>query len=329
VILELSLLAGGLLAGVFLFWWLVRRSSGHDASFRLLEQTMSNQLRQFSELVDRRLQANVAAMNESERSVRTVLNSLGKLEHATAALQQTNQEITNFQLLLSAPKVRGSFGEILLANLLADVLPSDRYQLQYTFRNSRDIADAIIRLQDDYLVAIDAKFPLANFKTDRKAFLRDVKTHISAIASKYIVPAEKTLDYAFMYIPLEGVYYETMVHDPHETSLWEFCLRHKVIPVSPNSFLAYLQTILIGLRGLKLEKQTKDILRYLGQLQQDMTAFSKDFAMIGTHLTHAKNRYDDSTRRLDRLANRLDQLGDSSTNTDAALPEQSPESPDS
>jgi len=142
----------------------------------------------------------------------------------------------------------------------------------------------------------------------RRTFIRDVKKHIVDIARKYISSNEKTLDYAFMYIPIEGVYYETMVHDADGGSLWEFCLASKVVPVSPNSFLAYLQTVLIGLRGMKIEQQTKEILEYIGQLRQDFGKFADDFTTVGKHLGNAKTKYDDSVRRLDKLSNRFEQI---------------------
>lgn len=323
----------GLLAGVAVFWlWQRRAHSGEDpgAVVATLQREISNRLDRVTQQIDQRLRDNVHAMNESksflaarvsstEKTVREVSSGLGRLEQATAALQRTNEEITSFQKLLKAPKIRGSFGEVMLTNLLADVLPHDRYETQFTMQ-SGDIADAIIRLQDGYIVAVDAKFPLANYElhmregegaakeTARKQSMRDFKKHITDISRKYIVPREKTLDYAFMYIPVEGVYYETMVHDPGGETLWEFCLSNRVIPVSPNSFLAYLQTVLVGLRGMKIQQQAQEILQTLGQVRRDFKVFSEDFVMVGKHLSNAKNRFDDSSRRLDKFSNRLDQI---------------------
>lgn len=328
---EILILIIGLAAGLFLAWLLWHRSAAPDPNFHQLEQALAARLDQVTSHIERRLSDNVHAINESksfitnqlhhsERTARDVSAGLGKLEQATAALQRTNQEISSFQNMLKHPKIRGGFGEVLLANLLADVLPHDRYHLQYTFPGTGEIADAVILLQDGYRVAVDAKFPLANYqlmvgaadsdakKNLRRAFFRDIKKHIHDISTKYIVPQAKTLDYAFMYIPVEAVYYETMIHDQEEETLWEFCLHHKVIPVSPNSLLAYLHTVLIGLRGMKVEQQAKEILAHLGQMRQDFGQFAKDFSMIGSHLNNAKNRYDDSSRRLDKFSNRLEHI---------------------
>lgn len=337
---EILLTIIGAAAGAIVVWFLLKKqapqtdSSLHERLDRMMAQ------------VDHKLSQNIVAMNESksfladrvnaaERSVRAVSTGLGQLTQATTAIQRANEEIISFQNMLKSPKIRGSFGEVLLGNLLGDVLPSDRYEIQYTFGNSGETADAIIKLQDNYIVAVDAKFPLANYQAMqgendrdekqalRRIFLRDVKKHIKDISQKYIVPQAKTLDYAFMYIPVETVYYEMMVHESEgevsegddPSSLWQFCLAHKVVPVSPNSFLAYLQTILIGLRGMKIEKQAKEILQHLGQLRQDFGKFSEDYSMIGTHLTNAKNKYEASTRRLDKFTNRLEQIDTSTSAT--------------
>lgn len=332
---QILFLVLGVGAGALLVWFLIRRQSQshHPMNDTLIamQQFMGEQLHHMSEQMDRRLQENVRAMNESkdflanrvsaaEKSVRSVSAGLGKLEQATSTLQRTSDEIATFQKMLRNPKIRGSFGEVLLTSLLSEVLPKDRFSLQYTFSDTGEIADAIIQLQDGHIVAIDAKFPLANYeqfvheqdeqkkRALRREFVRDVKKHISDISKKYISPHEKTLDYAFMYIPIEGVYYETIVHDVDGTSLWEFCLVNHVIPVSPNSFLAYLHTVLVGLRGMKIEQQAREILEHIGQLRKDFGAFAKDFSTVGSHLTNAKNRFDDSARRLDKFTNRLDQI---------------------
>lgn len=331
---ELLLLLLGIGLGAALIWFLTRRTSGNHPSvgeqFNQFQHVVGEELGRLRDQLDRRLAENARAMDDSknflagrvsdsERTARAISSRLGQLDEAVRSMHQTNTQIANFQQMLTNPKIRGSFGEVLLTNLLSEVLPTDRFQLQYAYQN-REIADAIIHLQDGYIVAIDAKFPLSNYQqyqqlededqaqAMRKNFIRDVKKHITDISKKYISSQEKTLDYAFMYIPVEGVYYETMVKDADGTSLWEFCLKHRIIPVSPNSLLAYLQTVLVGLRGMKVEQQAREILTHLGQLRQDFNKFADDFATVGSHLNHAKNRYDHSARRLDRFTSRLEQI---------------------
>jgi DNA recombination protein RmuC len=178
--------------------------------------------------------------------------------------------------------------------------------------------DAVIRLGNS-LVPVDAKFPLENFKRVREAvtdddrlrarrlFVADVKKHVDAIAGKYILPDEGTYDFALMYIPAENVYYETIIKDDGwgEKNLSHYALSKRVIPVSPNSFYAYLQAIVLGLKGMRIEDRAKEIIQYLSRLQGDFARFRDDFALIGKHMGHAESSYQNAERRLDQFAQKL------------------------
>jgi DNA recombination protein RmuC len=169
------------------------------------------------------------------------------------------------------------------------------------------------------LVPVDAKFPLENFKriteaaTDedksraKKQFVVDVKKHIDAIAAKYILPDEGTYDFALMYIPAENVYYETIIRDEAaaEKSLCHHAMSQRVIPVSPNSFYAYLQAIVLGFKGMKIEDRAKEILQYLGRLQGDFARFRDEFALLGKHVGHAQSSYQNADRRLEQFSQKL------------------------
>ena len=308
---NLSIFLFGLVLGAAVLWFIFKSGSSKKDTLRQLndlQRNVTDSLDRMSASIERRLTENVHAMNESksflanrvhqtEKTVREVSSSLGKLENATSALKNSTAEIINFQQLLKSPKIRGGFGEVLLTNLLNDVLPSDRYSIQYTMPDSGEIADAVIKLQDGYIVAIDAKFPLSNFEIYAKeqdkhtknklrtALMRDLKKHVTDISKKYISPQDKTLDYAFMYIPVESIYYETMIHHADSDNMWEFCLKQKVVPVSPNSFLAYLQTILVGLRGMKIQQQAREIMASISQFRID---FKKYFRKIEKKLVTEK-----------------------------------------
>ncbi|HSG05234.1 MAG TPA: DNA recombination protein RmuC, partial [Nitrospiria bacterium] len=171
----------------------------------------------------------------------------------------------------------------------------------------------------------DSKFPLENFKrvidaqndderkAARKKFTTDVKKHIDAIADKYILPDEGTFPFALMYIPAENVYYETIIKDEkfgEEKSLSAHALGRKVIPVSPNSLFAYLQAIVMGLKGLQIEKSAREIIDHLERLRGDFEKFRKDFEIIGSHLNNARGKYDDAEKRLDRFGDRLISAGE-------------------
>lgn len=143
----------------------------------------------------------------------------------------------------------------------------------------------------------------------RKRFVSDVKKHIGEIAKKYILPDEGTYDFALMYIPAENIYYETILKDEslgEERSIFSSAMKKRVIPVSPNSFYAYLQVIVQGLKGLQIEKSAREIFQRITRLQGDLTRFKKDFEVLGTHLVHAKTKYDDADKRLDRFADKLE-----------------------
>jgi len=246
-----------------------------------------------------------------------VKEQLGRLEETNKQIYEISKDISSLQELLRAPKFRGSMGETLLENLLAQVLPKDHYSMQYRFR-SGDAVDAVIRL-GERLVPVDAKFSLENFQkmldvadepaknSFRKKFIQDVRNRVDEIAAKYILPAENTYDFALMYVPAENVYYEVIIKE----DLFSYGMSKKVIPVSPNTFYAYLQVICLGLKGLKIEENAKAILKNLSTLTLEIGKFKEDFDILGTHLSNASTKYNDSQKRLDRFSDRLTNIQDS------------------
>ncbi len=247
-----------------------------------------------------------------------VKESLGKLTQRAEQIQEVGKDVSSLQELLRAPKFRGGFGELLLERLLADILPKDNYKIQHRFENGETV-DAVIRVGGK-LVPIDAKFPLAGFKgivaveseeeqeSLRKEFTRNIKKHIEDV-SKYILPDEGTFDFALMYIPAENIYYETIIRGTGEGDIFSYSLNKKVIPVSPNSFYAYLQVIVQGLKGLHFEKEAGEILSYVKRLQGDFGDFQHDYGVVGEHIRHAANKYDEASRKLTRFGDKLQLTG--------------------
>ena len=239
-----------------------------------------------------------------------VNKSLGELKQQTQQVQEVGKNIASLQEILRAPKPRGGLGELFLERLLADSLPINYYELQYKFRNGETV-DAVVRIGEN-LVPVDSKFPIEDFERVVKAetkeeqlslqwqFIRTVKKHIEDVA-KYILPDEKTFDFALMYVPAENIYYETMC----QSDIHACCMQKKVFLVSPNSFNAYLQVIVLGLRGLQIEKTARDILGYLGRLQGDLKGFQEDYNTLGKHLRNATAKYGDAERELDRFSEKL------------------------
>jgi DNA recombination protein RmuC len=169
------------------------------------------------------------------------------------------------------------------------------------------------------LVPVDSKFPLENFKRiidttveeDRarvkRQFAADVKKHIDAIATKYILPDEGTYDFALMYIPAENVYYEIIIKDDstEEKSLSFYAMSKRVVPVSPNCFYAYLQAIVLGLKGMTIEQRAKEIIECLSRLQGDFTRLRDEFGVLGKHLGHAQSSYQSAEKRVEQLGQKL------------------------
>jgi DNA recombination protein RmuC len=318
----------------------VTRTAVHDemAKFRgevtqqvsHLQVEVATALREVTAEVNRQLQGGMTLMQEAQRSmgrrldeatraVTEVHGQLGALGESTRRMEQVGRDIAGLEQILRAPKIRGGFGETLLERLLAEILPTENYRLQHGFR-SGDKVDAAVVVANR-LVPVDSKFPLENFRRMleepdeerrrqvRRAFLRDVRGRVDEIARKYIVPDENTFDFALMYIPAENVYYEVILREESgEDSLLGYSLSRRVVPVSPNSFYAYLQVILLGLRGLRIEQNAREILGILGRLQADATRVREHFDTLGRHITNAKNKYDEAATSLARLEGKIEDV---------------------
>jgi DNA recombination protein RmuC len=237
------------------------------------------------------------------------------------------KELGRLEQALRPPKARGGFGELLLENLLRDRLPRDAYELQYTFAGGERV-DAVIRAEQ--LVPVDAKFPLDNFERMttaeseaeqelyEKAFARDVKGHIDAIASKYVRPGEGTYDWALMYLPAEAIYYELVCGKTG--ALLRYAHEKRVFPVSSTTFTAYLQVIAFGLKGMQIERNAQAVLEYCAALQTDFEKFRDDFELVGKHLANAQGKYAAAEKRLDRFETKLDRASEQQVELAGAEP---------
>lgn len=293
--------------------------------FEALQHGLQENLNRLNEIVERRLTdtgKNVGErLDNTAKVISDVRQQLGRMDEASQRIFEIGREISGLQQTLQAPKLRGCVGEYLLNELLIQILPQKNFENQYRFKNG-ETADAVIRLSSG-IIPIDAKFPLENFKrvlssgenedarlAAGRAFARDVKKHIDAIAQKYIRTDEGTFDFALMYIPSESVFYEIIVRDewnPGEPLL-KYALGRRVIPVSPNSFYAYLQTILLGLRGMRVEENAREIMDGILRLEKELEVFSGDFELVGTHLGNSMKKYADAAKRFDRFEMKVEQL---------------------
>jgi DNA recombination protein RmuC len=335
VVGPLYLLVGVTLLGVLaVLWVLLRERDGTqpDQGALMLQQqinALQQRLDAFGQTVTENLHQSASSMNTRLDKAAEVVGDLREKIGQIHEVGKAAQELVN---IMRAPKLRGGMGELFLGDLLAQILPQEHYAMPYRFK-SGEAVDAVIRIGPK-LVPTDAKFPYENFKrvvaataetervAARKQFLRDVKKHVDAIATKYILPDEGTYDFALMYVPAENVYYETIIKEDagEERQLFSYALAKRVIPVSPNSFYAYVQTILLGLRGMKVEERAQEILGELSRLRGDFERIQENFRVLGRHLTNASGSYSETERTMTKLDAKLSQIEQPLLRADIAPP---------
>lgn len=256
-------------------------------------------------------------LRNSQELLARVNQQLGEVQQAGSQLSLASQAL---QGILGGAKTRGILGEVALEQLLADALPQAGYRMQHRF-STGEAVDAVIHAGEK-LVCVDSKFPLEayrrlteNGEEVRREFAKAVRGHADAIAGKYILPGEGTLDFALMFVPSETIYYELLMTADAKGRLDDYCRAQRVIAVSPNTLYAYLGAILMGLKGLQVQENARRLLENLGGLDKQLDLFSDVFAKLGTHLRNAQQSYSDSDARLERARNTLNQMAQ------GALPE--------
>jgi DNA recombination protein RmuC len=253
----------------------------------------------------------------SSKLITDVTERLTKLDETNKRVVNVADELRVLQNVLQNPKQRGVLGEYYLSQVLENVLPPERFKLQYKFKDG-EIVDAVIMLEKGKILPVDSKFSLENYNrlvesTDKlqretfaKAFKADLKNRIDETA-KYIRPSEDTMDYAFMFIPSEAIYYDLLVNKVGVTNtsardLIEYAFREKnVIIVSPTTFMAYLQTVLQGLRSLQIEDQAKEIQKRVGELGRHLTAYEQYMQKLGMSLGTTVNHFNNAHKELKKV----------------------------
>ncbi|MDD5438334.1 MAG: DNA recombination protein RmuC [Patescibacteria group bacterium] len=310
---------------------LEKQSSGPGdmQALTLIQQQMA-QLQQ--ELGGRMNETNRAFL-EQNRSVTNIVKDItghmSKVEEISRQVLSETTELQKLQQILKNPKQRGVLGEYFLENLLKNVLPPDNYQMQYRF-NDGEIVDAVVFVKDK-IVPIDSKFSLENYNrlaveenpAERvkleKEFVNDLKKRVVE-TSKYIRPNEGTMDFAFMFIPHEAIYYDLLVNkigvvgEETENIIQRAASKHHVLVVSPTSFLAYLQTVLQGLRALKIEEEAREIQKRVDELKKHLAAYEKCHVSLGSHLQTAVNQYNLSSKEYLKIDKDIYRITGSSTN---------------
>jgi DNA recombination protein RmuC len=275
-------------------------------------------------LVTQRLEGIDSRMTQTQTAnadmAQGIFETLGDVRRATTVVADQAKEFSSLQDLLRAPKARGGIGEAMLEELLRQVLPPQAFSTQHRFK-SGTVVDAVVRA-GGRIICIDSKFPLSNYRLmcdagdeaerahAERDFAADVERHIRHISSRYIVPDEETFDFAVMYVPAEGVYGEILRLAHRRRPLFETAIEARVVPMSPLTMYAYLQTVLFGLKCLQIEASAEAILDFCGRLQQDIERFADEYDKLGKHLGNARSKYEDGTRRLDRFRDRLERVVD-------------------
>ncbi|HVM35566.1 MAG TPA: DNA recombination protein RmuC [Actinomycetota bacterium] len=294
--------------------------AGLRAELRSLSERMAADAAGMSarlEGIDSRMVQTQATSTELAQGI---FDSLGDVRRATQSVAEQAREFTSLQDLLKPPKARGGLGEALLEELLRQVLPPQAYEMQHRFETGT-IVDAVVRA-GGRLVCIDSKFPLANYRRmcdahsdverldAERAFAADVDKHIKDVAGRYVVPDEGTFEFAVMYVPAEGVYAEILRLAHRKQPLFEIALAARIVPMSPLTLYGYLQTVLYGLRCLRIEEGARDILDFCGRLQNDVERFASEYETLGGHISRTQSKYEEGRRRLDRFRTKLERVAD-------------------
>ena len=289
-----------------------------------MSRTLDRKVGDLTKTVDTKIDQNSRNMQESMRSqlgesaklIREVTQGLTKLDETNKQVVSFADQLQNLQDILKNPKHRGILGEYYLETLLKNVLAPGQYQMQYAFKNG-EIVDAAVFVKDK-VIPIDSKFSLENYnklveeknpvekEKLEKAFVNDLKLRIQE-TSKYIRPAEKTMDFAFMFIPHEAIYYDLLVNkigasaDETDNLIQRAASKYKVIIVSPTSFLAYLQTVLQGLKALQIEETAKDIIKRVGELGVHLKRYDEYHIKLGLSLGTVVSHYNNSGKELKKV----------------------------
>jgi DNA recombination protein RmuC len=297
-----------------------------------INQTLNERLNQSSETMRDAMNRQFAA---SSRLIGEVTRDLTELKESNKQVLGITDELKLLQNTLQNPKQRGVLGEYFLQSVLENVLPPERFALQHKFKDG-EIVDAIIRLDRGLVLPVDSKFSLENYnrlmdekdKTRQDALIKliksDLKQRIDETA-KYIRPAEGTMDFAFMFIPSEAIYYDLLINkvgtlQSNSRDLIEYAFRDKhVIIVSPTSFMAYLQTVLQGLRSLQIEEQAKDIQIRVGQLGQHLAVYETYMQKLGNSLGTSVSHYNNAHRELKKVDKDVIKIADTSPAVEALV----------
>ena len=289
-----------------------------------LNRTVDGKMGDLSKVLDSKIGESSKLMNEAVRNqfgesaklIRNVTEGLTKLDETNRQVVSFADQLQNLQDILKNPKQRGILGEYYLETLLKNVLPPGSYQMQYPFSDGT-IVDAAVFVKEK-VIPVDSKFSLENYnriietkdpaEKERleKIFVNDLKNRIVE-TSKYIQPKENTMDFAFMFIPHEAIYYDLLINkigalkEDTDSLIQRAATKYHVIIVSPTSFLAYLQTVLQGLKAMQIEESVKGIVKNVGELQKHLKVYEETHGKLGNALSTVVNHYNSSGKEFKKI----------------------------
>jgi DNA recombination protein RmuC len=319
--------------GIMLYFVLKNRSQTNEPVASGTDNVLLlNQMEKLERSLDARMSESSRNVNETMRSqlgesaklIREITQEITSVKEIGRQTQTYAEQLQSLQDLLKNPKQRGILGEYYLETVLKNVMSPQDYQIQYPFKNG-EIVDAVIIINKK-LVPVDSKFSLDNYNrfvgtpigsaeraTAEKAFVNDLKLRITETA-KYIRPEEDTMDFAFMFIPSEGIYYDLLTNqvgvDEEENLIQRAASRYKVIIVSPTSFLAYLQTVMQGLKALQIEQKAVEIQKRVGELGKHIGSYEEYHKKLGTALGTAVSHYNNSYKELGKVEKDVFRIAD-------------------
>jgi len=309
----LILVIGGLAVVIFLLS--KKKPEKQSESFILLQQQLNN----ITQVLDSKLSESTKTIQtqfgQSAKIIQDVTEKLTRLDETNRQVVSFADQLRNLQDILKNPKQRGVLGEYYLETVLKNVLPPGNYQMQYSFKDG-SIVDAVVFI-DKRIIPIDSKFSLENYnraleshnpeekKRYESSFVADLKARIDETA-KYVKPEENTMDFAFMFIPSEAVFYDLLINKvgvvtDDTNNLIYYAGRKKVIVTSPTSFLAYLQTVLQGLRNQKISEQAQEVIKEVERLGRHLTTYSEYMKRLGNHLGTAVGSYNKAGKEFEKV----------------------------
>ena len=330
--LILFLIIIGAVLGGFIFYLFFRnsenkKSNASEEISRLGERMetgnkiFADQFKQIREEISQSHHKDLELRGKSAKDINEqiekVVSNFSQMKEVLGQVQNQVKEVSSFQTIFKSPKLTGQWGEASLDYMLSLYFPrQDAYQLQYQF-SSGEATDAILKLPNGRILPIDSKFPQDNFnkfinaaepalrEEARKALVIRIKQDITDIAAKYILPNENTVDFAMMYIPAESLYYEVVTKEDLASYAWN----KKVFLTSPNTFILTLGVVQHWFKDTDITKKTGEILKKLQRIAIDGEKLGESFRKLGSHLSSAKNSYEDAEKRIEMLVDRVGNVG--------------------